>query len=300
VELGSGSFELLDPLGGRRDFARRRLRVLHPLSFVEDPTRIFRAARYAARLGFTEDAWTIRARALALARVPYPALSPQRIGAELMRVMAEGRAHIALRRLGGSGALRLLDPRYRFTAAARRRVEVLPAALAWTRARGLTPSAFELAVLALVADQPREVALAAFRGLALTGEPFARLARALDEWRELARSVVAARAASATARLLRGRSATEIAWLWLTAHRPVRVRLDEVLARCQEAVVALSGEDVIALGVPRGPAIGRVLEAVRDARLDGTVTDRAAEVEYVRRWTKDLGNAPATTFGKEG
>ena len=47
---------LLDPLGGRLDLGKRRLRPLHPLSFVEDPTRIFRAARYAARLGFRLDA----------------------------------------------------------------------------------------------------------------------------------------------------------------------------------------------------------------------------------------------------
>ncbi len=58
AELSSGAFLLVDPLGGRRDLQRRRLRVLHPLSFVEDPTRIFRAARYGARLGLTPDPWT--------------------------------------------------------------------------------------------------------------------------------------------------------------------------------------------------------------------------------------------------
>src|SRR5262249_17480496 len=83
AELGSGAFTLLDPLGGAADVTRRTLRVLHPLSFVEDPTRIFRAARYAARLGFTLDAWTVRARALALELAPYAALSPARIVAEV-------------------------------------------------------------------------------------------------------------------------------------------------------------------------------------------------------------------------
>ena len=45
---------------------------------------------------------------------------------------------------------------------------------------------------------------------------------------------------------------------------------------------ALGGEDVIALGVPRGPAVARVLAELRDARLDGTVTDRAMEEDLVR------------------
>src|SRR5262249_56069710 len=83
IELSSRDFGLIDPLGGRLDLARRRLRVLHPLSFVEDPTRIFRAARYAARLGLSLDAATIRAHALALRPAPSAPLSRQRTAAHL-------------------------------------------------------------------------------------------------------------------------------------------------------------------------------------------------------------------------
>ncbi len=49
-------------------------------------------------------------------------------------------------------------------------------------------------------------------------------------------------------------------------------------------VVSLSGDDVVALGVPRGPAVARVLAEVRDARLDGTLASRAMEEEHVRQW----------------
>src|SRR5581483_8168608 len=135
VELGSGAFALLDPFGGRADLARRRLTVLHPLSFVEDPTRIFRAARYAARLGFALDGWTARARALALRLAPYPALSGARLVQELARILADTRPAVALRALGAAGAYRLLDPAYRFGAPAARRVASLPGTLAWARER---------------------------------------------------------------------------------------------------------------------------------------------------------------------
>ena len=50
MELASGT--LLDPHGGQDDLAHRQLRFLHPDSLREDPTRLVRAARYAARLGF--------------------------------------------------------------------------------------------------------------------------------------------------------------------------------------------------------------------------------------------------------
>src|SRR5204862_7959974 len=116
IELASGAWGLLDPFGGREDLARRRLRVLHPLAYVEDPTRLFRAARHGARLGLTPDRATLAAQALALRLVPYPALSGQRIVAELERILVEPRAAETLARLGRRRAFRMLDTRDRVSA----------------------------------------------------------------------------------------------------------------------------------------------------------------------------------------
>src|SRR5262249_60739118 len=77
---------LLDPSGGLDDLRRRRLRPLGPLSFVEDPTRILRAARYAARLGFHLSETGRRGLRLAFAVADYPALSGPRLRGELERL----------------------------------------------------------------------------------------------------------------------------------------------------------------------------------------------------------------------
>ena len=58
VSLGDRFGEVIDPFGGRSDLGARLIRVLHPRSFVDDATRILRAARYAARLGFELEAAT--------------------------------------------------------------------------------------------------------------------------------------------------------------------------------------------------------------------------------------------------
>ena len=113
VELGSGAFGLLDPLGGGADVARRRLRILHPLSFVEDPTRIFRAARYAARLGFALDAWSARGQALALSLAPYPRCPRRASWPSWSAILADAEPAAALTLLARAGAFRLLEPRYR-------------------------------------------------------------------------------------------------------------------------------------------------------------------------------------------
>ena len=281
IELHSGAFGLLDPLGGRAALVRRRLRVLHPLSYVEDPTRMFRAARYATRFGFAQDAATARARALALRLVPYAALSGQRLAAELERILAEARAELTLSRLGTDGAFRLLDPRYRFTASTAHLVAELPGALAWVRARGLGVEPVELGVLAITGDQPQAIATAALERLAFAGEPLARLRHALAEGRALVARLRDANAPSARARVLREQAPVVLAWLWLVGDGRTRAVLDWYLGLAR-ALVALSGDEVVALGVPRGPAVARVLAELRDGRLDGRITDRAMEIAQVR------------------
>ena len=70
---------LVDYFNCQNDLKERRIQVLHNLSFVEDPTRVFRAARYAGRLGLRPDAGTLAAIRLAVEQPGYVALSGQRL-----------------------------------------------------------------------------------------------------------------------------------------------------------------------------------------------------------------------------
>ena len=286
VELASGGYGLLDPYGGRGDLAAGRLRILHPASFVEDPTRIFRAARYAARLGLRLDPWTSACQAWALSLVPYPALSGPRILAELAHILADRSPEIVLVRLGVAGAFRLLDSRYRFGRVTRARVAALPPTLAWSRAHGLDVAPVELLLVAVLAEQGAAVVSSALRRLDVSGEPFARLTRAITEGPALADAVVHAARASARARVLRGRSALELAALALAGGVTIREHL-AWFGEAGRTRATLKGDEVIALGIPAGPDVAAVLEALRDARLDGDVRERGDEEAFVRRWTRD-------------
>jgi len=279
VELASGAFGVLDPFGGRTALARRRVTILHPLSFVDDPTRIFRAARYAARLGFRLDAWTTRVLGLALRLAPYAALSGQRLAAELVLIVGDERPDAALAQLATAGAFRLLARDYRVSRSSAGRIAQLSPALEWARTRGLAPPALEIAAVAILSGQSAAVTRAALDRLVVTGEPRARLERALS-----ARgSESPARTASARARPLRGLSDTELLARWLdgsAARREVEWFVD--VARPVRPT--LGGDDVIALGVTPGPAVADALRALRDARLDGRVADRDSESDFVQNF----------------
>lgn len=287
VELASGVFGLLDPLGGALDVARRRLRILHPLSFVEDPTRIFRAARYAARLGFALDGWSVRARALALELAPYPSLSPARLVSELERILGDTAPGPALAVLARAGAFRLVAPGHRATRATMAALRALPAGLAWARAQGLEVPPLELVAAALAVGQTPAVAAAVLRGLGLAGARLERVRAALDQAAGLAVGLAAAARPSEAARLTRGMSSTALAWLRLAGDRGDGERLERVLAADRAARPVLDGEAVLGLGVARGPDVARALTALRDARLDGEIQERRDEIDYVRAWLQN-------------
>jgi tRNA nucleotidyltransferase (CCA-adding enzyme) len=281
VALDAASPTLLDPLGGVADLARHRLRILHPLSFVEDPTRMLRAARYAARLSLTPDRWTLRCQDLALRLAPYPALSGARLAAELERLLGEPSASAAMALAVRTGVFRLLERRWRSTRATAAHVAALDSTLGWTREHRLA-SRLTVGALALAVGQPAPVAAAVLKGLGLTGEPLARLERALAEGPRLAARVREAGPRSAIARVLRDASGGELAWLRVGGDDRVQERLEWYVVEGRRVASELGGDDVIALGVARGPAVSDVLQTLRDGRLDGRFVDRRAEIDYVR------------------
>jgi tRNA nucleotidyltransferase (CCA-adding enzyme) len=289
VALGPSAWgRLLDPFGGQRDLAARRLRVLHPLSFVEDPTRIWRGARYAARLGLKPDAEFRRALTLAWRVGEYPALSGQRLHAELDLVMDEPDPWGVLGLLLGWGALRIWDPGFRVTRRSRGRLRAARRLAAWARGAGVAVGAGGLALVALLFDQPQATAERCLRRLAVAGvdavRPNAMIARSL------ARRVgaQASRRPSQVAETLRPAREVALLGAWLCGGRRARGRIEWFLGQGRGARPLSSGDDVIAAGVARGPRVAQALALLRDFRLDGRVLTKDVERAAVADWIEAL------------
>src|SRR5215208_6470765 len=88
-----------DPHGGLQDLDAGVVRILHGGSFIDDPTRLLRALRYEARLGFAMDADTEKRAREAIAAGAPATVSGTRIGDELLDLLAEEKAAAAVRRL---------------------------------------------------------------------------------------------------------------------------------------------------------------------------------------------------------
>ncbi|MBK8871407.1 MAG: CCA tRNA nucleotidyltransferase [Elusimicrobia bacterium] len=134
---------LFDPTGGVADMGQKRLRVLHDISFIDDPTRLFRAARYAARYGWTVDKHTLDLiQSAVAARVPQT-VSLVRLRHELFRLLEEEDPIGGLRLAWQWGLWTYWDPRWEFTEELGARLKSLPRQ---------SPPAHRLAVL--LSDHP--------------------------------------------------------------------------------------------------------------------------------------------------
>jgi tRNA nucleotidyltransferase (CCA-adding enzyme) len=238
--------ELIDPHGGLADLRARVLRVLHERSFGDDPTRALRAARYAARLGFALEPGTaglLRAAGLSSA-------SADRIEAELLKLAAEPEARRAFELLDEWGLMPLADGAGDLIEAVAQLLEREP----WH---------------SLV---DRSLAIHA----AATGHAPGPAGR-LRDLRAAARELVEVRSPrpSEAVQLAAGRSEIELA----LARGLGAEWLDDYLASWRQVELEISGEDLLAAGVPEGPAVGRGLSAALRAKLDGEVSGRDAELE---------------------
>lgn len=297
----SGFGRLLDPLGGQLDLRRRRLRPLHPLSFIEDPTRIFRAARYASRLGFRLGRDGARAVRLALSVGDYPALSGQRLRAEIDVMASDPRGWRGLERLVRWGVFTIWHREYRASSRTLDRLRAAARLCAWARRVGIGLDPSEVALIALLADQPPRIVTRCLARLALTGEPFGRLAAAataapLARWLDDA----GGRRPSEVAEALQPCPVQVLVGAWLRGGLRARRRIEWFSTRARGVRPLLSGDEVVALGVPRGPEVGECLAALRRLRLDGAVRTRGDERAFVRAWPPARGHGRASHLGRRG
>ena len=97
--------EILDYFGGRQDLKDRKIKILHKMSFIEDPTRIFRAVRFEKRLGFTMDRETEGFAITTINMDIVSKLTGVRIRDELIYILNEEKPYSAIKRLYDLGAL---------------------------------------------------------------------------------------------------------------------------------------------------------------------------------------------------
>lgn len=255
------------------DLAARVLRVTHDQSFVDDPTRLLRMLRYGARLGFSAEPHTEDLARTAVEQGAPATVSGARIGDELIDLLAERSALVAIDSMYALGLDRQLHPKFDADEYVCARVLVdLPDGIRQ-----------DLLLLALCSRTMDAAELEAWlRHLAIPSKDAAIVADAALHAQTVGTEVSAdASPADVAAVLRRHRPETLClaAGLPSTPHESAQ-RIKDWLADRSGGKLEISGADLREAGVGEGPTIGKALADTLDATLNGEVSGRDEQLEY--------------------
>ena len=252
--------KLLDPYGGLKDLENKELRTLHPLSFIEDPTRILRGARLAGRLGLRFEEDTLAQIPAALSDSVLGRVSASRLRAELELTLNENTVTPALLVLDKTDALQAmfgmsLEPTLTERLDTFRHTEAVP------------DESYLLALLLGVPEKGLTAAVAKFhwprRYLGMLER--LRTVRGVDDvTRE------------------QWEASSEAEKILIKAFSPtLEARVLSLQASASER--KLRGQDVLDLGLSSGPEVGEVLKKVAQARHRREVGTFGEELALARR-----------------
>ncbi len=271
---------LYDPRGGLADLDERVIRVLHERSFIDDPTRLLRALRYEARLGFSMDTDTELLARDAAAEGALRTVSGARVRDELMDLLAEPELPTGVARLRELGVDRAMHTAMEADA------DLVASAALGAVALGADRALVALAALCAPAAQRLDLWLADLHLAAWDRDAVARAARVGPR---LAAELRAREHTASELRALLGRETLVALSLALAMGAPSEPILRWV-TELEPVRLEITGADLLAEGIPEGPALGRALDETLSRKLDGLVRGRDQELETALLLARGAGD----------
>jgi tRNA nucleotidyltransferase (CCA-adding enzyme) len=296
---------LLDFYRGYQDVKEGLVRVLHSLSIIEDPTRAFRAVRFATRLGFRISRMTLGLVENALRGGFFDNIHPRRLLTELRYVCQEPEAGEALVKLSDLGLLSAVHPDLKLTRRQKDLLKPVGQIREWFQLTfgGRKEPNFWLVWFLVLAENLSQTEAAA---LVENFETHRKQAKELVAERPRLNWILASNRRRRSGQELKPSEIDKIfsPLSWPGVLYIMAKSRGENLDRAGAAYLAvhrrvkplLGGEDLLAMGLAPGPGIQRILSALRMARLDGLVASLEDERAFARslaeRGFEAAGGAP--------
>lgn len=288
---GKNTNHLIDFFGGQQDLKDGVIRVLHNLSFVEDPTRIFRAIRFEQRFKLTLGGQTEKLMKLALGDGMLARLSGGRIFGELNLIFREEQPARILSRMAEYGLWRYLHTAIRFNGKMAALCKQAEDAITWHRLGGEGRNIhYWFIFMNCLAE-------------GLTDAQTEELLGRLDLMKNPIERFIASRArvAEVASRLEKNneRGAVEIYDLFdglnedellcvmarVKEHDTKRAVVDYII-RLRHIGAKVSGHDLIAAGIEPGPLLGKVMGVIVRENIKGLLPAKEDEIRFAKAWVK--------------
>jgi tRNA nucleotidyltransferase (CCA-adding enzyme) len=283
--------ELLDFFGGLLDLRSRQIRVLHANSFIEDPTRIYRAVRFAVRLKFRIEPQTEEYIRYAIESGVYerlrlenhqaPALTT-RLKAELRSILQAPYWKPALTLLAHLGALRCLHQGLKLTPQLWWQIRCISR---WLRLldteHSLEHWLIRLEVL-IAYLEPSQRGIVA-QNLQLPKDTIERLEKLAQIEAEINQNLPKSQLRSEIYTFLRQYQKVSLILVAVRSAKSLRHTIWQYLTQISQIKAPLDGNDLKALGYKPGPIYKQILDDLLTATLDGQISDRAQAEAFVKK-----------------
>ena len=262
ISLNAPRFgDITDDYGGRRDLRNKSIRVLHPLSFIEDPTRVFRSVRFEQRLGFRLDGKTETLMREAASLDLVQRLSPARLSRELILLLSERQPRTCLTRLADFDLLRCIHPTLTWSPELAGLMNDVEATLTWHDRLAMDRPVRQwiVYVLALMDSLPAPAAQEALSRFTFPRRQTGRMSWVMQEGPRLLRTLNQRTRPSEVFRLLGGLPDETL--LFLMAKVPSQSgkrKIADVLTAAGRTTPTLNGNDLKAMRLKPGPFSQRV------------------------------------------
>jgi len=283
---------LLDFFHAQKDLRDKAVRVLHNLSFVEDPTRVFRAIRFEQRLGFQLGRHTEALLRSAVRMGFVNRVGGIRVFNELKLILREDDPVAPVARMAGFDLLKVLHPALDWNEKVAERLRSAGRTIHWYDLLYPDPACrgWLVYLLCLLTELRTPQVQAFCRRLTVPPREQQLLTverrRALDALRRLDRALHSGREVkpSRIYRWLQPLSAESLVYLVaLSGNSELRQAVSHYVVHLRDVQTLLDGNDLRRLGIQPGPDYARILATLLDARLDGKVLSRDDEMNLVRR-----------------
>jgi tRNA nucleotidyltransferase (CCA-adding enzyme) len=281
--------ELLDFFGGFIDLQNQEIKILHPNSFIEDPTRIYRGVRFAVRLGFSLESETENYIRYAINSGVYnrtsqensktPALQT-RLKTELKYILAAPYWQSALELLNNLGALQCIHPTLQLDIELNRQLNLLKHCLRkFDKKQTLINWQIRLEVL--IAYLKPEYRGKVAKNLQLADDSISRLEKLSQVQSEVIRLLPTFEKPSQTVYLLRKYDLQTLILIALQSPRKIRRGIWQYLTNWGNIQPLLNGNDLKQLGYKPSPQYKQMLDDLLIATVDGIIKNEAEAKEFL-------------------
>ncbi len=280
--------ELIDFFGGLRDIKEKVLRVLHSLSFVEDPTRVLRAIRFEQRFDFKLSKHTQNLIKSAVNMKLFNRLTGERMYTELILLFSEVEPQKVLKRMKDFDLLKFIHPNLKATAEAERLFTGIGETLTWFRLLYLDLNVekwfvFFLGLLDRLKDPAVDEALERLSAPVRIRERVRHLRARYREVLYVFYKEPELPASRVYDLLIPLDTEAILLMMAKAKQEKAKKHISLYLTHLREVTVTVTGDDLKAMGLPPGPRYKKILAELLDAKLDGAVKNREEELAFVKR-----------------